>query len=979
MDSEALQKYIEFQLSELRSDSAHHEFERLCRYVVKRRICDRILAPAGPVSQGGDQGRDFETYRSYLPTNEDTRYFIGLAEKADLVFACTLQREGLKTKFLGDLEAIVSRGPLPDTVYFLCVVALSQSVVHEIQDAAKHKFGIHVEVIGRKALADFLSEPDLFWVAMKFLGVPSELLPQPVVSKERAEYRASLQRHLETRHEALTFGRLLELREGIREACEREATSDIPLWSGMLRDFLTCPPQFSEREQALAFYEIAVAEFRGLGTWDEVIGDLDAYFRAASEDEALDALDNAVNLVHFAYGTIVEGIDAVAEEAVDAWHDVLHDRLRHLLETASTPNRKCMLLELLGAMALGGDGGTPAEAARHALAQWLSLARLAPQAPLYPVKRLAMRLEVIAEFVCDLPEYTELTSLVDEILASRGGRAVAAESRRDRAFRLAKGGRLLDAVRELQHARADWLQGDTLRGAILAAGASATWLNELGLHYAAKYLALGAAYAAAESPHGGCVDLCGDALLQVGEADYLSGNWVAAYNEFCAGRTIAEQLGPAESGEPDHPANRALFYCVQIASLLPELPDAACERLTEVFSRNTLAWEAVAVHGVQVRANWRSYFEGRAAGSRPPELHGRPFGDTAVARSASWRAFGSRWLVWWANSLEGSLAGEAWCVSAQLLLCELADLRYDLLPLNVLVRIDVSSDSEFEINELRNVSEEWDVGYHIRLPLKGARKSGNPRIDHDVVFATAASVYARVALSANFMEDLERRFASGLSKRTFFAQSFDHLLDYWRFFDGWAVAATVPVCRTGFTVDESLFEHTSAGWPVGVSPRYSPEESLRLSTARYEGAVQATCVTLPRLLANEGILADLQALRAEGWLDWQILGAISALSMSYRAQLESGRDEAKMREVFARFTGRAESASDPEVPLKVFTGKALRHMLHGNMLSSLRVMGLQYRLPTVRDSAVRRFLSERYAFFEDDIPHPDFFGESRTS
>lgn len=59
---------IRFQLEQLSAKNAHHDFEHLCRHMTRARICTNILPATGPVSAGGDQCRDFETFRTYLGT-----------------------------------------------------------------------------------------------------------------------------------------------------------------------------------------------------------------------------------------------------------------------------------------------------------------------------------------------------------------------------------------------------------------------------------------------------------------------------------------------------------------------------------------------------------------------------------------------------------------------------------------------------------------------------------------------------------------------------------------------------------------------------------------------------------------------------------------------------------------------------------------------------------------------------------------------
>ena len=57
---------IRFALTLLPDHIAHHEFEHICRYLSQQFICSNVLPAIGPVSAGGDQGRDFKTFRTYL-------------------------------------------------------------------------------------------------------------------------------------------------------------------------------------------------------------------------------------------------------------------------------------------------------------------------------------------------------------------------------------------------------------------------------------------------------------------------------------------------------------------------------------------------------------------------------------------------------------------------------------------------------------------------------------------------------------------------------------------------------------------------------------------------------------------------------------------------------------------------------------------------------------------------------------------------
>ncbi|MGC4795713.1 hypothetical protein ACLQ3H_16570 [Micromonospora saelicesensis] len=89
---------IRVRLTQLGEENAHHEFEHLCRHVAQRRIASNVLPATGPVSSGGDQARDFETFRTYLAQELPFAIgFLALAAEDTIAFACTIQQEKLKT------------------------------------------------------------------------------------------------------------------------------------------------------------------------------------------------------------------------------------------------------------------------------------------------------------------------------------------------------------------------------------------------------------------------------------------------------------------------------------------------------------------------------------------------------------------------------------------------------------------------------------------------------------------------------------------------------------------------------------------------------------------------------------------------------------------------------------------------------------------------------------------------------------------
>jgi hypothetical protein len=132
-----LARVIRFALDEMSRENGHHAFENLCRELARARVVSNILPATGPVAGRGDQGRDFETFRTYLASGlRFSQGFIGLASADAVVFACTLQRSDVEAKVKDDLRSICTQGTPVQSVYFLCTEPVNVRVRHDLKSWA---------------------------------------------------------------------------------------------------------------------------------------------------------------------------------------------------------------------------------------------------------------------------------------------------------------------------------------------------------------------------------------------------------------------------------------------------------------------------------------------------------------------------------------------------------------------------------------------------------------------------------------------------------------------------------------------------------------------------------------------------------------------------------------------------------------------------------------------------------------------------
>ena len=187
---------IRYALNNLAVRNGHHLFEEICRHFAAARISSNILPATGPVSAGGDQGRDFETFRSFVAVEEAQR----------LVFACTLEQiKRLPDKVKADVATILS-GPPVDAVYLFCEANVPKGKREKLISWAWTEHEVELVVFDGNALAERLTTADVYWIAERYLSLPSQTVLAGLGAQQKPANLPSPARKLFGRDDALTIG-----------------------------------------------------------------------------------------------------------------------------------------------------------------------------------------------------------------------------------------------------------------------------------------------------------------------------------------------------------------------------------------------------------------------------------------------------------------------------------------------------------------------------------------------------------------------------------------------------------------------------------------------------------------------------------------------------------------------------------------------------------------------------------------------------
>jgi hypothetical protein len=964
---------IRFGLEQLRSRNAHHEFEHLCRRYARARICSNILPATGPVSAGGDQGRDFESFRTYLQNSPITNSsFIGRVANDPVVFACTIQDEdSLPGKIKNDVGVIVASGTKVLHINYFCAADLPVGRRHAVQTWARDTHSVELEIHDGQAISEVLADNDVFWIATEFLGIPSEIYPKPNEAGHD-RYAAAKEKWTDPTPDLHSFAEFDEVKRCLRRAMRTDKLKqDLPFWITRMQRYLQSSRQFLARR---ARYEIAVARLRGLGTLVGFEDDVRPYLsNIPTADAPVDELEDYGVLLSYCTTATALGHAEFSLPELKQWHHEYRDALERGIRERTNPSTRAQLLQFRGQLAIHNvtDAGV-GPSHESPFIWWNELLDLVPAAPLFPLDRFADCLTAMCAYAHRLPGYAELTARVDDALSKREGGFAAAAKCRDRAVALHKSGQTLDAIAEIHKAKVNWFAAETLRGSVLAMLVVGQWYRELGLFFAAKYYALAAAHVALHSGGHAVQQKVPSALFEAALCDYGLGAWAGFLDLTGCALRCHQKLALEPGNIEAHPLlSGILFHLAASAALSSRLSG----RHGEFVKARIAEWQLGEFYDEAyelARAQIASLPQAKVIAQVEDQLQGVPVNDVQTGRCIAWKALGVEWSVEWVNTFQTTALAEQVVACLQIIQAELARKDLCLPSVHVTIAFELGAVSEPKLEPvLTNESLQWTLIW----------PQSNSRDEADAVFSSVLgasfSVIHGVSLlpSNLLMTMIEYLFKSGVPGRVFVGHSYETLyrtmIPEEAFNSGRRILAVpdIPLRQSPVKEPEALARPPTPG------PGYSKEASCDQIRRRYERMQAHLPLTLQRLKADASFQAIVAALRKKGWRDWHILHSVFTCALNHYAHSHVGAhacevDQKRMSEQFMKLP---ESDRKPEPPVELFTEAAMEEFRMVNLASILKTWDLEIHHPTVSFEAIEQVLTTRYGYWSDDVEHPHIF------
>ncbi len=962
---ETIAKIVGYALSELSSDNAHHEFEHLCRHIARRRICSNILPATGPVSGGGDAGADFESLPVRMESSSSRYWQMTSVDK--VLFACSFNRN-LKKKVAADVAAAAQYPEPVDTLYFFYNRPVKIADRNKLKAAALEIHGIKLEIIDAKAIAEFLADPELLWLAERYLSLPCEIILSASAQKP-VWYDSLLAGGEQSAPDTLdTF---FQLKSAVRHATAvAERHSDIPRLITHLRRFRAHTSPAIARK---AFYEEFVAALRGLNAAEGYEFQVVDYLSAIETLSEPQELEDAAVLLGYARGATARGILHLDESQLKRFRETLLSRLDRV-----TPKEpcfvRCSLLFTKGYAELGRaylDHEIPedtrfdhfVQSVQKVVTTWSNLLREAAEVKLFPVERLTSTVNFFYPYI-DTEWFSAFASELDRVVAERAGAECTANALAERGSALLEDEQHMRSLQTFHEALRLSQSAESQRPAVVICLQLAELYKYLGLSHAAKYYGFASCYAALSFPDDELRELAAVGLGVACEADYVSGASLLFFLTYRWFASTASQfrIAGTETYRQEKWAT-VDYYAVLLAraSMLfgPDLHQLIVARLKlgggeEPYRTYQSELDAMfAEFAGDTQALSKSYGEqGTAA----------PFSDFARRRTTAWKQLGIEWSVVWPTDFEHERCGEAFCAVVQIVCAALGKKELSTAAERIDIELSVKS-----------------TGFAVKtLPSNATLKFSvtlNPASDdllRDYITAVyvilmRASAMPEEAFKARFEDEFENGLLHRVGVYTAPHEAFRQFYDR----DEYDAMHQCDPEEARVAVNLVRAHAEVAGVPA-LHPDFDEADVLKQVENRYRRIQAEFPFTLQQLTKDAVFLGLVAELRQEGWKDWHILQAVASARLNALIN-----DEPQSDSLARTIIESGEREEYPLTPSSVFTNKELlRRCLQMSQLQTVHGLGLELKQPTPNFAGVDRLL-RRFRYWDIDIPHEDPFEPTR--
>lgn len=978
---------IRFGLEQLSVSNAAHRFEDMARHIARSRICSNIIPATGPVQVGGDQGRDFESFKTFLSKSSIANSaFVSLSTEKIIVFACSLEKnpERKNGKIENDVNVITSSGSRVEIIYFFSSRDINVSDRHRLREWARNEKKVELEIIDGKAISEWLSDPDIFWIANQYLNIPNEIYPRP--DNENDRYKNMLVLWKDRDKTNYSFEEFEEIKSGARYVYKTdELKQDLPTWIKKLELFLDKNVMPLLRMKAI--YEICVDTIVSIGNLhgrENLVREYFANFKLINDISSLEDATILLSFISTAY--LLNSIN-ISERELRKWKIRLKNKINKILNNTNNPNNICSLLEIKyfsTAMLISKkDRKEIVKNFDKSLEYLERIFVFLPEAPLFPLDRLSDRIKEEIKIFMENQVPVNIARLEaiaqkidDEFLSIRYGDFKAGQNYKDRAMLYFQNNDIVTAINLLHKAKLKWFSDETLKGSLLTILMLSECYQKLGMNFAAKYYALAAAHISINTGKQELYDYFPRALSKAATCEYGAGSWIG-YFDLLESLLIARSIimkDPLDITKDDnllsaiYHSTLIKYFNVRFSLQLDQLIDEKLQRLG-----STIKGDIETVFD-EAKKSFDKLSDNELWNLLNNQLYYKPFNDLGSIRVINWSALGIEWEFSFVNDYKTNAVAEQFIAILQILQVELSNI--DLHNVRGKIEIEVSLDN-IDTPTFNRIQANADSNWKLKLPnIDREEKEKNWESQkYYVAFALSMIYEFSLIPHTEFYEITEDKFKDGLSGKATIVQPYEVLYK-----------SIIPEAKFNETQKQSFarpfmgkaFQLKATDvlrWKDSISPKYNKKEANRQIKNRYRNSIKPISLTLNKIKGEEWFQSIIRQLKSEGYLDWHLLLAIMNRIINYKIQITVGTitDPNELKCTFKEIVGKPEKSTYIEIPKEILNIEELKTQLMIAFATFVKTWGLEFHNEKINPDMIKEFLDKRFCTMRDDVKHKTIF------
>ncbi|MEZ2442814.1 hypothetical protein AB6805_13915 [Chitinophaga sp. RCC_12] len=969
MKTDELQQQIRFQIAQLSARNGQADFEKLCLFLAKNRIHPNVLPATGPVQSGGDQGRDFETFHTYLgELSSPSSYFVASASELPVAFACSLERDPAKKngKIEKDVQSILGSGSNVERIYFFSGEDIPVAKRHKVIDGVRSQYNVELEILDAAAISLQLTDGDVFWIAVQYLKIPSEAYPAITT-----DWYSSLLAEYKSREEIQsTYEEFCDVKTASRYIYKNnELKKDLLFWLPLF-DLFVENPQSPRRIVRAAIYEKFVASLVGLKDVTDQEENIKNYFSDFSSFLELPDLEDAQVLYSFSATATMAGALSLPVKYFNGLAGEIEKVLSKRFRESHNVDVKAALLEIQANFTFQDLRSKSPLATRieRYVAKLKQIIKLLPRTNYYSVETLSDRVDKFISIILDggaqLGELETIPNLIAPVLAKYGGKELVAQKLRTRAIQYLKHKETYKAIDCLHELKIKWFNSDSIEGSIYSCFLLADTYRSVDLYYAAKYYGLIGAFIAFKHDPVQLHKQVLRGLSIASDCDYASGGWLS-YVDFLDLLIVTHYSMTKDFNVFDHDdMHRILYYPALIMHCAEQYFPQVVPALKERYN----CWGFITEEIKELQGQVANKFDKVALEkSLEEQIYGRIFNDVGESRTVIFNGLGCNWKFRYSNDWETNGLAEELIAVFQILMFDFSETELYIIPTDVQINISLTDNERPSWNE---IDSNTDIQWNFKIPRLDLTSLDSIR-DHAIrYFVAAQEIIRSVSLlpieKYKKIIEIKLKREDILGKVSFGRPYFDL---YKEFVSEDSFSTKWKNLNNAVQIEEgSIQVNNNLAWRSKKAPIYSRDKEIKAINKRIDGCKRALSISMPQLLGSDKVKHLVGLLKDEGWLEWQILYAITMLWVNHKAQ--PYYRELHTYEDMQKFASQKLFADEREwyVPFdeNILDKERLSQELSTIIpVTFLPSFDLEYRGRTPNGSAIVALLKDRFAFFED--------------